>query len=44
MLQKFAPLIVLAMFGIGVYFMLQGMKGAIDMSDHRKVKKSEVAK
>ena len=44
MLQKFAPLIVLAMFAIGVYFMLQGMQGAIDMADPKKAQKSEVAK
>ena len=38
MFQKIAPLIVLAMFAIGVYFMLQGMQGAIDMANPEKVK------
>jgi hypothetical protein len=30
--QKYAPLIILAMFAIGVYFMLQGMDNALSMS------------
>ena len=38
MFQKIAPLLVLALFAIGVYFMVGGMKNAIDMSDHKKVK------
>ncbi len=38
MFQKYAPLIVLALFAAGVYFMLQGMQGAMDMADHKKVK------
>ncbi len=29
MFQKFAPLIILAMFAIGVYFMLKGMDNAL---------------
>ena len=40
MFQKLAPLIVLAMFAIGAYFMVQGMKNATDMA---KPKKSEAA-
>jgi len=39
MFQKIAPLIVLAMFAIGAYFMVQGMKNATEMADHTKVKK-----
>jgi len=31
MLQKYAPLIILAMFAIGVYFMIQGMDNALTM-------------
>jgi hypothetical protein len=45
MFQKLAPLIVLALFAIGVYFMMKGMNNAIDMSDHKKVNaKQEVKK
>ena len=44
MFQKLAPLIVLAMFAIGVYFMLQGMQGAIDMADPEKIKAKEETK
>jgi len=29
--QKYAPLIILAMFAIGVYFMLEGMDNALTM-------------
>jgi len=41
MFQKIAPLIVLALFAVGVYFMLQGMQGAMDMADHEKIKAKE---
>ena len=44
MFQKLAPLIVLALFAIGVYFMLQGMQGAMDMADPEKVKAKEEIK
>ena len=44
MFQKLAPLIVLALFAIGVYFMLQGMQGAMDMADPEKVKAQEEIK
>ncbi len=44
MFQKYAPLIVLALFAVGVYFMVQGMKGAIDMADHEKIKTQEEVK
>jgi hypothetical protein len=44
MFQKLAPLIVLAMFAIGVYFMLQGMQGAMDMADPEKAKAKEETK
>lgn len=41
MFQKLAPLIVLALFAVGVYFMIQGMQGAMDMADHNKPKSTE---
>jgi preprotein translocase subunit SecF len=44
MFQKFAPLIVLALFAGGVYFMMQGMNNAIDMADHTKVKAKQEQK
>ncbi len=45
MFQKLAPLIVLVLFAIGVYFMIQGMKGAMDMAEPGKTKaKVEVKK
>ncbi len=37
MFQKLAPLIVLALFVIGAYFILQGMNHAIDMAKPKKV-------
>ena len=36
MLQKYAPLIILAMFAIGVYFMLEGMDNALTMGLGKK--------
>jgi hypothetical protein len=40
MFQKIAPLIVLAMFAVGAYFMLQGMHNATNMAQSRpEVKK-----
>lgn len=44
MFQKIAPLIVLALFAIGVYFMIQGMQGAMDMADPEKIKAKEEIK
>ena len=44
MFQKLAPLIVLALFAVGVYFMLQGMQGAMDMADPEKMKAKEEIK
>ena len=44
MFQKYAPLIVLALFAVGVYFMIQGMKGAISMADPEKTKTQVEAK
>jgi len=32
MFQKLAPLVVLAMFAIGAYFMIQGMQNATNMA------------
>jgi hypothetical protein len=36
MFQKLAPLIILAMFAIGAYFMLQGMHHATNMAKSQK--------
>ena len=44
MFQKLAPLLVLAFFAVGVYFMLQGMQGAMDMADPEKIKAKEEVK
>jgi hypothetical protein len=33
MLKKFTPLIILAMFAIGAYFMIMGMEDAIKMAN-----------
>jgi len=41
MFQKIAPLIVLAMFAIGAYFMVQGMKNATEMAIPKKVKETK---
>jgi uncharacterized protein (UPF0333 family) len=38
MFQKLAPLIILAMFAVGAYFMVQGMKNATDMAKPKKAK------
>jgi siderophore synthetase component len=38
MLQKYAPLIILALFAIGVYFMLHGMNNALEMGKGAVVK------
>jgi len=32
MFQKFAPLIILAMFAVGMYLMIQGMDNATNMA------------
>jgi len=32
MFQKLAPLLVLGMFAVGAYFMVQGMKNATNMA------------
>jgi len=32
MFQKLAPLLVLALFAIGMYFMLKGMDSAVEMA------------
>jgi len=37
MFQKFAPLIILALFAIGVYFMMKGMENATNMAKPQKV-------
>ena len=37
MLEKLTPLIVLAMFAIGAYFMVDAMQNATDMAKGKKV-------
>lgn len=39
MFQKFAPLIVLAMFAVGAYLMIQGMKNATNMAQPKQESK-----
>ena len=36
MFQKLAPLIVLALFITGMYFMIQGMDNAVEMTKPKK--------
>jgi hypothetical protein len=36
MFQKLAPLLVLAMFAVGAYFMVQGMQNVSDMTNSSK--------
>lgn len=36
MLQKLAPLLILALFGGGVYLMMQGMDNALEMTKEKK--------
>ena len=36
MFQKLAPLIVLALFVTGMYFMIQGMDNAVEMTKPKK--------
>ena len=36
MFQKLAPLIVLALFITGMYFMIQGMDNAVEMTKTKK--------
>jgi len=36
MFQKLAPLIVLALFALGAYFMMQGMDNAVEISKPQK--------
>jgi hypothetical protein len=42
MLQKLAPLIVLAMFVTGMYFMIEGMNNAVEIT--KADKKTEIKK
>lgn len=41
MLKKLIPLIILAMFAIGAYFMKIGMDNAVNMAKPQKVEKKE---
>jgi ABC-type dipeptide/oligopeptide/nickel transport system permease subunit len=36
MLKKLTPLIVLAIFALGAYFMMKGMDQAVDMTQSKK--------
>lgn len=36
MLKKLTPLIVLALFTLGAYFMIQGMDNAVEMTKTKK--------
>lgn len=36
MLKKLTPLIVLAFFALGAYFMMQGMDNAVEMTKAKK--------
>jgi hypothetical protein len=42
-MQKYTPLLILAIFMIGVVWMIFGMKNAMHMTDHTKVKKIQSA-
>jgi cbb3-type cytochrome oxidase subunit 3 len=39
-MKKFAPLIILAIFMIGVIWMIFGMKNAMNITDHTKIDKT----
>lgn len=36
MLKKLTPIIILALFALGAYFMMQGMDKAVDMAKPKK--------
>jgi hypothetical protein len=36
MLQKLTPLLVLVLFGLGVYVMIQGMDNAVNMTKSKQ--------
>jgi hypothetical protein len=42
-MQKFTPLLILAIFLAGVVWMIFGMKNAMHVTDHTKVKKTRSA-
>ena len=44
MFQKIAPLIILALFAIGAYFMVKGMHHATKLADPKAAQKVKVAK
>ena len=41
-MKKFTPLLILSIFLMGVVWMIFGMKNAMNVSDHTKVKKIQV--
>ena len=43
-MKKFTPLLILLIFLAGVVWMIFGMKNAMSVADHTKVKKTETSK
>ncbi|MDD2400385.1 MAG: hypothetical protein PHR75_07270 [Sulfurovum sp.] len=41
MLKKLTPIIILILFAIGTYFMIQGMKNAVKMTEPKKVEEKK---
>ncbi|MDQ1325332.1 MAG: hypothetical protein QG564_456 [Campylobacterota bacterium] len=41
MFQKLTPLIVLGLFAVGTYFMIQGMQHAVKMTEHKKIEEKK---
>ena len=42
-MQKFTPFLILLIFMAGVAWMIFGMKNAMNVTDHAKVKKAQTA-
>jgi hypothetical protein len=40
-MKKYTPIFILSIFLAGVTWMIFGMKNAMDITDHRKVKKTQ---
>jgi cbb3-type cytochrome oxidase subunit 3 len=40
-MKKFTPLLILSIFLVGVVWMIFGMKNAMDVTDHSKVRKAQ---
>ncbi len=41
-MKKFTPLLILSIFLMGVVWMIFGMKNAMNVTDHAKVKKTQM--